>query len=166
MWRIIRSIKIVILKKISGEFFFLTRSFGTYIISWQEAKRYFKFSRFGHFCDEHRIDASVGSSSNVSRVAWMCVFGEGSMVVYPFLGQGPFCLHVLSLGNKGRWIVLERGQMAGFLPAGRLPDLRRPAPGCPAAWSLAPSWMTWSLQLHREGCAFVLSFNLEKNGYL
>ena len=132
------------------------------------SKRYFKFSWFGHFCDEHRIHAAVGSSSIVSRVAWnVWVWRRQEVWLYPFLGQGPFCLHVLSLGNKGQWIALERGQMAGFLPASRLPGPWRPAPGCPAAWSLATSWTTWSRQLHREGCAFVLSFQSGKEcGYL
>ena len=85
------------------------------------------------------------------------------MVIYPFLGQGPFCLHVLSLGNKGQWIVLERGQMAGFLPVGRLPDPWRPAPGCPAAWSLATSWTTWSPNFTERGVHLCCLFNLEKN---
>lgn len=55
------------------------------------------------------------------------------MVLCIFIGQGPFCLHMPSLGNKGQWVVLEIGQMAGFFPGSRLLDPHRLAPGCPAA---------------------------------
>lgn len=87
------------------------------------------------------------------------------MVIDPFLGQGPFRLHVLSLGNKGQWMVLESGQMAGFFPVSRLLDPRRLPPGGPAAWlsgRLLDDLVTPASQ--RWACICALSFQSGKNG--
>lgn len=84
-----------------------------------------------------------------------------------FLGQESFCLHMLSLGNKGQWVVLERGQMAGFFPGSRLLALQRRAPGCPAAGlsgSLSDDLVTPTPQRWRRMCALYLRSGKER-GY-
>lgn len=115
---------------------FLTWNFWTFIISGQEAGKYFEFPCLGYFCDKHKVDA-VRRHLCFEQSGLKFVSLESAvsiMVVYPFLGQGSFCSHMWGLGNKGQWVVLERGQMAGFFPVSRLLDPQRLAPGCPAAW--------------------------------
>lgn len=115
---------------------FLTWSFWTFIVSGQEAGKYFKFPCFGYFCDEHKVDA-IRRQLCFEQSGLKFVSLESTvsiMVVYPFLGQGSFFSHMWGLGNKGQWVVLERGQMAGLFPVSRLLSPQRLAPGCPAAW--------------------------------
>lgn len=77
----------------------------------------------------------------------MCEFGACSKYNGYIAILGPTIIqfaHVES-GNKGQWVLLETGQMAGFFPVSSLLDPQRLAPGCPAAWlsgSLLDDWVT------------------------
>lgn len=66
----------------AGEFlqmiFFLAQSFWAYIISGQEAEKYFEFPCFGYFCDEHKRDASRRQLPFWLEWAEICEFGACS----------------------------------------------------------------------------------------
>ena len=133
------------------------------------SKKYFKFPWFGYFLwwAQNRCHCRKQLHCEQRGLRFVSLESAVSiMVICPFLGQGPFCLLMLSLGNKGQWVALERGQMAGLFPVSRWPPPpppRRLAPGCPGAWPpgrLLDDLLTPTSQ--RRACICALPFQSGK----
>lgn len=136
---------------------FLVWGFGDTYHFWARSRKIFQIPLFCLFLWWAQIRGGCSRQQSGLKI----VFRECSKYngYISFLGHESFCLHMLNLGNKGQWVVLEWGQMAGFFPGSRLLALQRRAPGCPAAGlsgSLSDDLVTPTPQRWRCMCALYL----------